>query len=585
MICVGDRFMKLRVFSTKSSKLLYIQKSVRKGTKVSTVNVQKLGRLDDLMTSLKMSEQQVMDWAHGKVDELNAKDRGDNSIVVLNHNVHVDLNGKRCFQAAYLFLQDILYSLKFKNMIRNINKRHEYDYDMEAILSDLIYARVLEPCSKRESYEVCKSFLEAPKYELHDVYRALSVLAKEDGYIQSEIYKNSNFVINRNNKVLYYDCSNYYFEIEQEDDLRKYGKSKEHRPNPIVQMGLFMDGDGIPLAYNLFPGNQNEQRSMTAAESKIINEFDFEKFIICTDAGLASQTNKRFNHIDGRCYIITQSIRKLKKEDREWALSPKGFKRVSDNRIIKDITKVSEEDKDYLEHLYYKEEPYDLKGVEQSLIVTYSPKYAAYQKSLREKQISRAHKMVENGNIKRRRKNENDPARLISKKTIDTSTGEVTDKVSDVYYVDEDIIRKEARYDGFYALTTDIEDGSIKEILEISERRWEIEESFRIMKTDFSARPVYLQREDRIKAHFLICYLALLIYRLLEKKLENKYTTEQILKGLREYKLLRIPGDGYIPVYTRTEFTDCIHDAFNFRTDYQINPTARIQRIIKNSKL
>ena len=577
--------MKLRIQPTKSSKLLYIQKSVRNSKKVTSVIVKKLGRLDELMSSMNMSEEQVIAWAKDQVDELNSKkESSDSTVVVLNNNAQIEIDDKRLFSAGYLFLQDILYSMKFKNIIRNIDNRHDYKYNLENIFSDLIYARILEPCSKRESYEVARSFLEPPRYDLHDVYRALSVIAEEDEYIQSEIYKNSNFIINRNNKILYYDCTNYFFEIEQEDELRKYGKSKEHRPNPIVQMGLFMDGDGIPLAYNIFPGNQNEQKSMTPTESNVINNFGFEKFIICTDAGLASTANKRFNHVDGRAYIITQSIKKLKGESKEWALSKDGFKRVGNDKPIKDIFNLAEEEKDYMEHLYYKEDPYDIKGIEQTLIITYSPKYAAYQKSVRDKQISRARKMVETGNIARRNRNENDPARFISKKAVDKRTDEVTDNTSDSYYVDEDLINEEAKYDGFYALTTDLEDYDIKDILAISERRWEIEESFRIMKTDFSARPVYLQREDRIKAHFLICYMALLIYRVLEKKLEEKHTTEQLIKTLREYKLLKLSGDGYVPVYTRTQITDELHDVFNFRTDYQINPTSRMREIIKNTK-
>ena len=454
--------MKLRIQPTKSSKLLYIQKSVRNSKKVTSVIVKKLGRLDELMSSMNMSEEQVIAWAKDQVDELNSKkESSDSTVVVLNNNAQIEIDDKRLFSAGYLFLQDILYSMKFKNIIRNIDNRHDYKYNLENIFSDLIYARILEPCSKRESYEVARSFLEPPRYDLHDVYRALSVIAEEDEYIQSEIYKNSNFIINRNNKILYYDCTNYFFEIEQEDELRKYGKSKEHRPNPIVQMGLFMDGDGIPLAYNIFPGNQNEQKSMTPTESNIINNFGFEKFIICTDAGLASTANKRFNHVDGRAYIITQSIKKLKGESKEWALSKDGFKRVGNDKPIKDIFNLAEEEKDYMEHLYYKEDPYDIKGIEQTLIITYSPKYAAYQKSVRDKQISRARKMVETGNIARRNRNENDPARFISKKAVDKRTDEVTDNTSDSYYVDEDLINEEAKYDGFYALTTDLEDYDI----------------------------------------------------------------------------------------------------------------------------
>lgn len=580
--------MKLIVSKSKNSESFYIGKSFIDDSGKSTSKVvKKLGTLSQLSRKLDTDRDGVMEWCKLQVKKETELEKKESERVLIPFypSKHIEADRKNLFNCSYLFLQDILYDMKFKNIIRNIDNRHEYDYDLEAIVSDLVYARILEPCSKRGSYELCKSFLEPPKYDIHNVYRALSVIAQEDDHIQSELYKNSNFVVRRNNKVLYYDCTNYYFEIEQEDDLRKYGKGKDHKPNPIVQMGLFMDGDGIPLAYNLFPGNQSEQSSMTPTESKIINEFGFEQFIICTDAGLASKTNKRFNHVDGRCFIITQSIKKLKKETKEWALSAEGFQRVGDDTIIKDITKVSEEDKDYMEHLYYKVEAYDLKAVSQALIITYSPKYAAYQKNIRDKQLARAHKMVENGNIKRRRKNENDPARFISKKPVSSETGEVVDNVNDAFYVDEEKVKEEARYDGFYALTTDIENGDIKDILTISERRWEIEESFRIMKTDFSARPVYLQREERIRAHFLTCYIALLVYRILEKKSDNKYTTEQILTTLRSMKLLSVEGYGYVPAYTRTEITDKLHSAFGFYTDFEIISKSKMRTIIKNTKL
>lgn len=578
--------MKLGITASKNFKHLYIKKSIRIGNKTTSKIVKKLGRVDQLMESLNLSsEEEVINWAKQQAKEMTEKKESTSATIVFDSNCQLQLNDNRCFHAGYLFLQDILYDMNFKNIIRNINNRNNYEYNMESILSDLIYARILEPRSKRESYDVCKSFLEPPKYELHDIYRALDVLNKESNYIQSELYKNSNFVTQRNNNVLYYDCTNYYFEIEQEDTLRKYGKSKEHRPNPIVQMGLFMDGDGIPLAYNIFEGNKNEQKSMTTTESKIINEFGFKKFIICTDAGLASETNKRFNHIDERAFIITQSIKKLKKEVREWALSTTGFKRVSDGKEISDINNLAEEDPQYMSHLYYKEMPYDLKSVNQNLIVTYSAKYAQYQKNIRDKQVDRANQMIEKGEIRKRRKNQNDPARFISKNSIDSNTGEIQENIKDDYYVDNNKINEESMYDGFYAVSTDIFEGDIQDILTIAERRWEIEESFRIMKTDFSSRPVYLQREDRIKAHFLICFIALLIYRLLEKKLGSNYTSSQIIKTLREYKLLKLEADGYVPIYTRTLLTDRLHEVFDFRTDYQINPTNKIRTIIKNTKI
>lgn len=273
---------------------------------------------------------------------------------------------------------------------RKLKQKYKFKYDINAILSDLIYTRILDPCSKRSSFRTAHEFLEKPSYELHDVYRALDVLGSECDLIQADVYKNSHFLEKRNDKIFYCDCSNYYFEIEQEDGIKKYGKSKEHRPNPIIQMGLFMDGDGIPLAFFLFSGNSNEQTSLKPLEQKILEDFECQKFIYCSDAGLGSESIREYNHMGERAYIVTQSIKKLKKEEKEWALSPQGFKRVSDDKPV-DISKLPEDDKG----LYYKDEPYTTKKLQQRLIITYSPKYALYQKSIRSKQIERAQAMLE----------------------------------------------------------------------------------------------------------------------------------------------------------------------------------------------
>ena len=372
----------------------------------------------------------------------------------------------------------LLYSNKFK-------------YDINAVLSDLIYARILEPCSKRSSYKVASEFLEKPSYELHDIYRALDVLGAECDLIQSEVYKNSHFLGKRNDKILYYDCSNYYFEIEQEDGNKKYGKSKEHRPNPIIQMGLFMDGDGIPLAFSLFPGNTNEQTSLKPLEKKVLGDFGCQKFIYCSDAGLGSESIREYNHMG-----------------------------------------------------------------------------------------ERAQKMLDSGSTKKNRKNSNDPARFIGTIAV-TEGGEAADVKQ---YLDETKISEEAQYDGFYAVCTDLLDDEVGDILKVSEGRWQIEECFRIMKTDFSARPVYLQDENRIKAHFLICFLALAIYRFLEKKLDAKYTCEELLDILKKMNFAEIQEQGFIPLYKRERITDDLHDVCGFRTDYQFITKSKMRNIQKKSK-
>ena len=484
--------------------------------------------------------------------------------------------GKQVFyRGGYLFLQSIYYQMQMNKICRKLKQRHKFKYDINAILSDLIYARILEPCSKRSSYKAASEFLEKPSYELHDVYRALDVLGAECDLIQAEVYKNSPFMGQRNDKVLYYDCSNYYFEIEQEDGSKKYGKSKEHRPNPIIQMGLFMDGDGIPLAFSLFPGNANEQTSLKPLEKKVLGDFGCQKFIYCSDAGLGSESIREYNHMGERAYIVTQSIKKLKKEEKEWALNPQGFKRVSDDKPV-DITKLPEDDKG----LYYKDEPYTTKKLHQRLIITYSPKYALYQKSIRNKQVERAQKMLDSGKTKKNRKNPNDPARFIGKMAV-TKEGETADIKQ---YLDEDKIAEEAQYDGLYAVCTDLLDDEVDDILKVSEGRWKIEECFRIMKTDFTARPVYLRDENRIKAHFLICFLGLTVYRYLEKKLDLKYTCEELLDTLKAMNFAGIQEQGFIPLYRRESITDALHEACGFRTDYQFITKSKMRTIQKKSK-
>lgn len=572
--------MNLHITKSKNSESFYIAKSYVKanGSTTSTI-VRKLGTLDALLLEHGPTRDDVVAWAKNevKLETQRYKEEQQSKSVQITFRAdrQLDYDQQKFFRGGYLFLQTIYYNLQLNKTCRKLKSKYKFQYDINAILSDLIYARVLEPASKRSSYKVASEFLEKPSYELHDIYRALDVLGNECDLIQAEVYKNSNFITKRNDKVLYYDCSNYYFEIEQEDGDKKYGKSKEHRPNPIIQMGLFMDGDGIPLAFSTFPGNANEQTSLKPLEKKVLSEFGCQKFIYCSDAGLASEDIRCFNHMGERAFIVTQSIKKLPAEDKTWALNLAGFKRVSDNKPV-DISTIPEDDTD----LYYKEEPYTTKKLHQRLIVTYSPKYALYQKTIRSKQVERAEKMVGSGKPKKNRKNPNDPARFIGTIAA-TKEGEAANIHT---YLDEEKVAAEAQYDGLYAVCTDLLDDAVGDILKISEGRWQIEECFRIMKTDFSARPVYLQNENRIKAHFLICFLALIFYRLLEKKLDNRYTCEKILETLKAMNFAEIQEQGFMPLYKREKITDELHDACGFRTDYQFITKSQMKTIQKNSK-
>ena len=572
--------MRVVTSKSKNAESFYISKGYVNDKGVSTsVIVRKLGTLKELLPEHGPTRDDVMAWAReqARIETLKYKQEKEEKQIKLTFHADrlLDYHKQTFFRGGYLFLQSIYYQMQMNKICRKLKQRYKFKYDINAILSDLIYARILDPCSKRSSYKAASEFLEKPSYELHDVYRALDVLGAECDLIQAEVYKNSHFMGKRNDKILYYDCSNYYFEIEQEDGSKKYGKSKEHRPNPIIQMGLFMDGDGIPLAFSLFPGNANEQTSLKPLEKKVLGDFGCQKFIYCSDAGLGSESIREYNHMGERAYIVTQSIKKLKKEEKEWALNPQGFKRVSDDKPV-DITKLPEDDKG----LYYKDEPYTTKKLHQRLIITYSPKYALYQKSIRDKQVERAQKMLDSGKTKKNRKNPNDPARFIGKMAV-TKEGETADIKQ---YLDEDKIAEEAQYDGLYAVCTDLLDDEVDDILKVSEGRWKIEECFRIMKTDFTARPVYLRDENRIKAHFLICFLGLTVYRYLEKKLDLKYTCEELLDTLKAMNFAGIQEQGFIPLYRRESITDALHEACGFRTDYQFITKSKMRTIQKKSK-
>lgn len=573
--------MKLTISKSKNSESFYITKGYinDKGVSTSTV-IRKLGTLNELLKEHGPTRDDVVAWAkeEARVETLKYKKEQENRLIQISFHAdrQLDYDKQVFYEGGYLFLQSIYYQLHLDRVCRKIRDKHSFHYDLNAILSDLIYTRILEPSSKRSSYEAARKFMEAPTYKLHDVYRALSVLAVHCDLIQAEVYKNSNFLVKRNDRILYYDCTNYYFEIEQEEGCKKYGKSKEHRPNPIVQMGLFVDGDGIPLAFSLFPGNQNEQTSLKPLEQKILQEFGHQKFIYCSDAGLASESNRAYNHMGERAFIVTQSIKKLKAEEREWALDRSGFKRVSDDKPV-NLEDLSDDDKN---GLFYKDAPYTTPRLYQRLIITYSPKYAAYQKTIRDGQIERAKKMVDSGKCKKQRKNPNDPARFVGKQAV-TKEGE---KADIHYYLDEEKIAEEEKYDGFYAVCTDLLDDPGGDILKISDGRWQIEQCFRIMKTDFSARPAYVSREDRIKAHFLICFLALLVYRLLEAKLDGQYTCNEILSKLKEMNFAKIEEQGFIPLYTRNTLTDELHELGGFRTDYHFITKSKMKEIQKKSK-
>lgn len=579
--------MRLKVSRSKNSASLYVTKTVYIDKRERTITVEKLGTETELREKLNGAD--PYEWAKEYIRKLNEQEKEQTRkiLVPFEQSKIILKDEQHSFNGGYLFLQKIYHELGLHKTCKEISKKYKFDFDLDSILSRLVYGRVIFPSSKLATYELSKRFIEQPNFDLHQIYRALEVLSKETDFIQSSLYENSLKISKRNTGVLYYDCTNYFFEIEQEDGDKQYGPSKEHRPNPIVEMGLFMDGDGIPLAFSINRGNMNEQLTLKPLEKKIISDFELSKFIVCTDAGLASEDNRKFNDKDGRAFITTQSIKKLKGHLKKWALAPDGWKLTGSEKnydisiLDEMIDKAATEDKAKIRaKVFYKERWIKENGFEQRLIVTYSIKYRDYQRKIRNSQIERAQNTIENNPTKINKCNQNDYKRFINK-TNCTPDGEIAEK--EIYSIDQALIQKEEAFDGFYGVCTNLED-DVSEIIKVNHRRWEIEECFRIMKSEFKARPVYLSNDDRIEAHFITCFISLIIYRLLEKKLNEKFTCHEIISGLRDMEFFDVKGEGYVPTYTRTDFTDALHEAFRFRTDYQIVSTSMMKKIFKDTK-
>lgn len=576
----------------------YVHKTIRVDGKNKSLVIRRLGSEKYICETYGVTDAKA--WAKEQVRMMNELEQEDSASfqIDLSSGIDLVLDEQRRFNGGYLFLQDIYYRLGLHKVCRTIQQRHDFDYDLNDILSRLLYTRILFPSSKKSSFEDSKRFIEKPSFELHDVYRALSILAEESDYIQSRLFKNSVALSGRKTNVIYYDCTNFYFEVEQAEDDKQYGHGKENRPLPIVGMGLFMDMEGIPIAFGIYPGNANEQTTMIPLEKKMLEKFDMSRFIVCTDAGLSSGDNRFFNSCDGeegrRGFITTQSIKKLKQYLEDWCLNPSGWRLPGEKPgITHDIRTLDEEtDK---EKIYYKDrwikEPVEVTVngktkkivIEQHLIVSYCIKYRNYLRRIREGQIERARAMISRGESAVAKKRQNDPKRFI-KTDHATGDGEIADIQKS--YIDQGVIDAEEKFDGFYAVCTDLEDDP-EAIVKVNKKRWEIEECFRIMKTDFEARPVYVKRQDRILAHFITCFIALIIYRYLEKELSKsgkQYTIDQILDTLREMDFLKYEGKGYQPVYTRTELTDTLHEAFGFCTSKQIVPVKKMRNICAQTK-
>lgn len=592
--------MKLTISKSKNATLYYIQKSYRTDSgKSSTRTVERLGTIEEVKA--RFGEENTMDAVKEYIKGLTLADKEQRRDVVvkLSQNKMIKQNEQNSYNGGYLFLQKVYYELGLDKICNKIEKRHKNEYGLNSILSMLLYTRILYPGSKLSSLEDAKNFIEQPKVDIHQVYRALSLLSKESDGIQAAVYKNSLKLGARHDKVIYYDCTNYYFESEEENGLRQYGRSKENRPNPIVQMGLFTDMDGIPLAFCINPGNTAETTTLKPLEDKLKEDFGLSKVVVCTDGGLASYENRKNDHVGERAFITVQSLKKLEKSLQDWSMETTGWKIAEfkdtnetqkadmDKQHDKEYDLSKLDPKEYANMLFYKERWIKVgkknDQLEQRLIVTFSFKYKEYLQHIREKQIARAQSIIERGVVEKCGKGQNDPKRFIKRDSC-TVDGELAEYTS--YSLNQEMIDQEARFDGFYGICTDLEDKAT-DIIKTNGGRWIIEDCFRITKTEFEARPVYLQRDDRIKAHFLTCFLALILYKYLAKKINRAgchFSANNIISTLKDMNFVSVAGEGYIPTYTRTDLTNNLHGSAGFRTDTQIVSKQRMKSIISESK-
>ena len=593
--------MRLQITRSANAECFFIVKSIRKNGRNTNQVVERLGNLAQVRE--RAGNQDPYEWAKEYAAQLTLEEQNQSRQVIhmFSQSELIPKDEELCFNGGYLFLQKIYSELKVKDICKAIGRRRDYEYDLNSILSRLVYCRIINPLSKAGTYEFSQKLLEAPKFDLHQIYRALDVIAEESDYIQERLYLNSKTVVERNTDVLYYDCTNYFFEIEQEKGSRKYGACKESRPLPIVEMGLLMDGNGIPLAFCIHDGNVNEQTTLKPLEEKILADFDLSKFVICTDAGLSSGNNKFFNSRKDRNFITATSVKKLPSERRERLLHPSGWKMVdAKDRKEYNLDEIDAEENTrtaFYDRTFYKEEwfidsvdVYDdvlqktvKRDLSQRLIITFSFKYKDYLKAIRDGRIERAKKLIAQGENAVKRKGKNDVREYIREVNF-TEAGEVAENKA--FSLNEDAILEASRYDGFYAVYTslDAKKYPVSKINEINHGRWEIEECFRIMKSEFQARPVYLQKDSRIKAHFMTCFIALLVLRILEDKLGYKYTYQEIIDCLSGMNFTKLKETGYIPSYKRTNLTDDIHDVFSFRTDYEILSPAYLKKIFALTK-
>jgi len=623
MFMKGVVVMKLYYDKKSWNPTYFIQQGIRNGKKTTTKNVKRIGRHSELLAitsdPLAYANQQVeefnKEYKEGKID-LSIKFDFSEKLTATGDTA----SKSTLLNVGYFILQHIYHNLKLKDFFRSANINTKETFDCDTINRFVTFARILNPASKLDTFERLDTYYEQPSFDYQHILRFMDILEKNyDNYLE-HLFLNSGNVIKRDTSVCYFDCTNYYFEIEHEDDeyvdevtgealkgFRKYGPSKDHKPNPLVQMGLFMDGNGIPISMCINPGSDNEQSSAIPLERKIVSMFRGRKFIYCADAGCGSLNIRRFNSMGGRAFIVTQSIKKLSGLLQEAVFNDYGYRRLSNNASttierMKNYDRFDKENRALYDDKAYKvikaskavdlglyEEKVFQNGnvqrikskalLPQKIIITFSRKAMEYQRYIRNAQIERAKKILATKNVDDVKKGPNDVMRFIKR----TSTGKGGEKASDHYVIDQAVIDKEEKYDGYYAVATNLDDDA-KTILGISDNRYKIEDCFRVLKTNFEARPVFHRNRKRIIAHFMICYTALLIYRLLENKLDQygtHFTTDNILDTLRNMNVVNIKDSLYAATYSASQVCASLNGLFDLGIDKKYYQPKELNKKLK----
>lgn len=609
--------MKLYYDKRLKDPTYYIQQGFRNGKKTTTKNIKRLGKHSELL----LITDNPLEYAKNEVKKMNEEYRSGRSefIVTMDFNERIPSTDSPCSNSTslnigYLYLKDIYAKLNLSDFFKSVSSDRKITYDCNKICQFLTYARILDPASKYGTYDKLDTYYEKPQVEYQHMIRFLDILDRNSDQYLKHLFDNSENIVKRDTSVMYYDCTNYFFETEKPDEEivdevtgemilgpRQFGISKENKTSPIVEMGLIMDRRGIPISMCIHPGNTNEQLTAVPLEKEVIKMTGNKKFIYCADAGLGSYNIRKFNDMGGRAYIVTQSVKKLGQEIKDIVFNDSNYRLLSNDDAItlKEMRTFNKKDANnlslYNDFAYkvipastamdtglYEEKVYKngrtkkvkAKGtLHQYIIVTFSRKMMEYQRTIRERQLERAKKLLRLKDPEKIKKGPNDIRRFLKNTSSDTAN----------YVLDMDKIHEEEKYDGFYAVATNLDD-SAEDILAVAQNRYKIEDCFRIMKTNFDARPVFLRKPERIRAHFLICYTALLIYRLMECKLDDNLThvtTSNLIKTLRNMNVVNMDDMYYKSIYSGSKALDALERCFELQLNRKYYRPSDLNKIVK----